>query len=734
MPFRKNHLAWAVGIAILGIGQQAAADNTVTLPEVKVEGQSVDNHTRLQQEELASLKAQGPDAARLLQAVPGMSLRGAGGFSSLPVLRGLADDRLLVRTDDATVPASCPNHMNSPLSYMDASKVDSIQVYAGTAPVSVGGDNIGGVVIAESAPQAFATGGDLLVKGEVGAGYRSNGHASTARASATVANENISMSYTGSMAKAGNYKAAKEFKNPGGSSGRGWLDGDTVGSSSYETQNHELAVAMRGDRHLWEIKAGAQHSPYEGFANQRMDMTGNDSYQASTHYAAEYDWGMLDARLYAQYVRHSMQFGDDKQYTYGGYAGMPMETASHTQGGTLTATLAADASNTWKVGGEFQRYRLDDWWPAVGMVTGMMSPDTFQNINNGKRDRLEAFGELAHRWSDTLDGLFGLRLGVVDMNSDKVAGYNTMPAYATDAAAFNARDRHQTDYNVDLSMQLNFQPEAGKRYELAYARKTRSPNLYERYSWSSMGMAAVMNNYAGDGNGYFGNVSLKPEVAHNLSLASVWNDAANERWSIKFTPYYSYVENYIDAERCGTALCGGSTNLTVTDRYVTLRYVNQNAELYGADLDGKVALWKNPALGQIRLTGKVSYTRGRNLTTGDNLYNIMPLNGTFGLQQEQGAWRNTLEWQLVAAKHKLSRERNEFATPGYGLLNLRSRYQQKNYSIDFGVENLLNHHYTDPLGGAYTGQGRTMSKNGIAWGVGVPGPARSFYAGMTYSF
>ncbi|MFD2448224.1 hypothetical protein ACFSQE_07125 [Vogesella fluminis] len=45
----------------------------------------------------------------------------------------------MVRTDDATVPASCPNHMNSPLSYMDASKVDSIQVYAGTAPVSVGG-------------------------------------------------------------------------------------------------------------------------------------------------------------------------------------------------------------------------------------------------------------------------------------------------------------------------------------------------------------------------------------------------------------------------------------------------------------------------------------------------------------------------------------------------------------------------------------------------------------------
>jgi iron complex outermembrane receptor protein len=45
----------------------------------------------------------------------------------------------------------------------------------------------------------------------------------------------------------------------------------------------------------------------------------------------------------------------------------------------------------------------------------------------------------------------------------------------------------------------------------------RSPNLYERYTWSTWSMAAVMNNFVGDGNGYIGNIDLKPEKATPLS-------------------------------------------------------------------------------------------------------------------------------------------------------------------------------------------------------------------------
>ena len=47
-------------------------------------------------------------------------------------MHGLADDRLRIKTDGVDAIASCPNHMNSPLSYVDPTNVGSIKVYAGS--------------------------------------------------------------------------------------------------------------------------------------------------------------------------------------------------------------------------------------------------------------------------------------------------------------------------------------------------------------------------------------------------------------------------------------------------------------------------------------------------------------------------------------------------------------------------------------------------------------------------
>jgi iron complex outermembrane receptor protein len=306
--------------------------------------------------------------------------------------------------------------------------------------------------------------------------------------------------------------------------------------------------------------------------------------------------------------------------------------------------------------------------------------------------------------------------------------------WANDASAFNAQNRQQTDLNIDLSAAVLYTPSDSAQYRLAYARKTRSPSLYERYAWSSDSMAAIMNNTAGDGNGYIGNPNLKPEVNNEISLSSHWHDPENARWHLQFTPYYSYIQNYIDAARCGSALCGGAANLTQTAGFVTLQYVNQNAELYGADLDGKVMLLEHSAYGRFDLAGTISYTRGKNLSTGDNLYNIMPLNARVALELTSGPWTGRVETLLVSAKRDVSQVRNEVQTPGYGLLNLKAHYQWNKLGLDVGVDNVLNRFYVEPLGGAYTGQGMTMSKSGVPWGVGVPGPARSFYTAFDYRF
>ena len=93
--------------------------------------------------------------------LPASYHNGAGGISSLPSIHGLADDRLRIQVDGADLMPACPNHMNSPLSYADPARIESVTVFSGVTPVSVGGDSIGGAILVKSAPPEFATGAEL---------------------------------------------------------------------------------------------------------------------------------------------------------------------------------------------------------------------------------------------------------------------------------------------------------------------------------------------------------------------------------------------------------------------------------------------------------------------------------------------------------------------------------------------------------------------------------------------
>ena len=137
---------------------------------------------------------------------------------------------------------------------------------------------------------------------------------------------------------------------------------------------------------------------------------------------------------------------------------------------------------------------------------------------------------------------------------------------------------------------------------------------------------------------------------------------------------------------------------------------------------------KSGDYGSFTATGVVNYVKGKNLTTGDHLYNIMPFNAKLAVVQHLDGWSNTIEAQFVDAKTRVSQIRDEVKTSGYGLLNLRSSKEWKQVRLDVGIENLFNKLYALPLGGAYVGQ-RTA-----AWGTPVPGMGRSIYSGLTVRF
>ena len=749
VPFRLSPLSLA--IALVPFTHPAFAQDTLLQPVV-VEAQAEETPqvgaSAVNAETVEALRPATSDTASLLRDVPGVTLNAAGGVSSLPSIRGLADDRLRIKVDGMDLIATCPNHMNPPLSYLDPSNVGTLQVFAGITPVSLGGDSIGGTIIADSVAPEFALPGEQLSKGELGAFYRSNNDAYGGNAAATFANEAFSINYNGSWSQADNYTAGDDFKDSKATGRVGHtLPLDEVGSTAYETQNHTLNMALRNGDNQFEAKLGYQKMDEQLYPNQRMDLLDNEQKRINLGWLRDFEWGGLEVRTYYEEVDHFMDFGDDKRIWYGDASGgamaengvpcpqigpdcaygMPMYSESDTKGVTVKADIDLSAEELVRVGAEYQRYRLDDYWKASG--AGMW-PGTFENINDGERDRMALFTE----WESQLDSqwltLLGVRYERVEMDAGDVQGYSMVPGTKTkqfeEATAFNAQDRDKTDDNWDLTALARYKHDSNLDIEFGAARKVRSPNLYERYTWSSWMMAAGMNNFVGDGNGYVGDIDLEPEKAYTGSVTFDWH-SPDRSWELKATPYYTRVDDYIDA-------VAFNPMMFLDDQFNVLQYKNQSARLYGIDLSGHMPLTHN-TWGEWGLEGLINYTDGENRDTNDELYNIMPLNGRFTLTHKLGGWDNRVEWVLVDAKDDGSDVRNEIETSGYGLINLRASHSWKTVRVDFGVENLLDKFYELPTGGAYLGQGTTMSmRMGPKWGTAVPGMGRSIYAGVNVSF
>ena len=763
--FKIKALPLAITVAIPALcllcNSALAADvKAITLPAVTVSDSKLDNTapgaTKLDKASLAPRLSATSDTASLLSDIPGVSLYGAGGVSSLPAIHGLADDRLRIKVDGMDLIASCPNHMNPALSYLDPTNVGVLKVFAGITPVSAGGDSIGGTIIAESRAPEFAAAGQSLTKGELGAFYRSNNKARGANVSATHATDAFNISYNASTSKADNYTAGADFKTYDFSGRAGHnLPRNEVGSTAYETRNQTVGVAFKNDNHLFQAKLGFQDMPFQLYPNQRMDMLDNTQSSVNLRYAGQFDWGALEVRAYQEKVDHFMDFGADKRFWYGSgsmmagslvstqpcapisstcAAGMPMFTEGKTTGFNVKADINLTQQDVLRVGGEAQQYRINDWWTPSG---GGMFPGTFWNIKDGQRDRSAVFAEWEARKSAQWMTLLGARYEQVNMDAGNAMGYNPagMGNQGRDANAFNTLGHKSTDNNVDLTAAASYTASDNYAIEFGFAHQVRSPNVYERFTWSSWQMAALMNNFVGDGNGYFGNLNLKPEQANKLSATFDWH-AADGSWGFKATPYATQVADYIDAVQWNATTNLASTAL-VKNQFSVLRFVNQSARIYGLDLSGHMPLAKS-SMGDFGLKGLLNYTNGTNQDTGDGLYNIMPLNAKLALTHQLDGWDNSLEVLMVQAKDTVSSVRNETKTPGYSLVNLRTSYAWKQVRLDLGVENLFDKFYYLPTGGAYTGQGTTMSNPALPnypqWGTAVPGMGRSVYVGLNFKF
>jgi iron complex outermembrane receptor protein len=145
------------------------------------------------------------------------------------------------------------------------------------------------------------------------------------------------------------------------------------------------------------------------------------------------------------------------------------------------------------------------------------------------------------------------------------------------------------------------------------------------------------------------------------------------------------------------------------------------------------ALSNTPETGVFRLTASGGFVRGDDLTTQTNLYHMMPLHGTIGLEHQRGQWTSALELRAVDRKTEVDTTRLEPQTPGYTILNLRTAYEWRSVRFDFSITNLLNRQYQNPLGGTWQSDLYPPGYPGSTIHP-LPAPGRSFDTAVTVKF
>jgi len=695
MESRSRSRAWRIAALAFFLASLPAdvlaeeGEDVPQLPEVVVTGDRLEQPSFPPGAPLATepaptapaAKARAADAGALVGEVPGAAVVRNGPQTSILQLRGLSGDRVKVSVDGMTVTPACPNHMDPPLHYAAPASIDAMTVMAGITPVSLGGDSIGGTVLVRPMPLPFAEGEKTLWFGDVGSVYRSSNDGWGWNGRAGAASRALSVAYEGSRETANNL----EF--PGGE----------VRDSGFTTQQHTLRSSFKTSSGVWGFDTGVLQTRNAGTPALTMDMIEDDGYRVGVDYENKLRFGTLEGRLYYHTIDHLMD----------NYSRRPLGMGMMQMFSKATSDdvgLALDASiprglHTFRVGTGFHFNQLDAY--QQGVMTGMQQ-DTF---NDARRARIGTYGEWQADWTSRWTTQVGVRNDTVISDASDIDRFNPMGAAAADAAAFNSKGHYFVDPDFDATVAVRWTPNAHGTYELGIARKNRAPSLLERYLWTPLSASAGL----ADGRTYIGNLDLDPETSYQVSLTADWSGA---NWQVKTTPFYNYVDDYIQ----GVPIPYNDTTV--------LQFQNlDEAELYGVDASAGYDLGAH-----VSLRTTLSYVRGRDLDNDDNLYRIAPLHGTVAVEHRIAGLESEISLVWADSQKKVADYNDEPTTSGYTVVNLRTGYTFRGHlNLYAGLENVFDEKYSDHLGGI-----NRVIDSDVDVGERLPGPGRFVYIGLRY--
>lgn len=618
-----------------------------------------------------------PDTSALLDNTPGASIVRNGDLTGIVQLRGLFNERVRIDIDGMQITPACPNHMDPPLHYSAPSEIDSLVVLPGITPVSDGGDSIAGTVKARSVDPAFFLHGPGI-RGEAGAGYSGENEGKLASARMEAGNESYVVSTDASWARAND---------------TGYADG-RIADTGYKIGRGAVRLDARTGDGRTTLEVGAARSDDVGTPALPMDMVKDNANRVRLNYDGALSLYEVNLSAYWHDINHTMD-----NYSLRPTTGMRMQAPSDSQDTGFQMAFARPAGGgTLHMGAEGYANDLDAYQRNV---TTSAKQDIYRGAT---RDRAGLFVEWEHQPARDWRAQYGLRTDYVQSDTRNIQ--NSFPPASADRAIFNGRSHYRNQLHLDATALWRYSASPALGYLVAVARKTRSPSLLEYYLWTPLSASAGQ----ADGRTYLGNLDLDPEVSHQISLGLDYHPAGI---SIKPSIFYNRVTDYIQGSPIARLDANGKP---------VLKYRNFNAELYGAN-----GSWDWQVTPTVTLGGTLSYVRGKNRDTNDNLYRIAPLNGLVYTDYHTGRWTHRAEIRAAAQQHEVSSYNDEQKSGGWAILNLRTQWSDSEWQLRGGIENLFDKNYHDHLAGI-----NRVNDGDVAVGDPIPSAGRFGYVEARY--
>ena len=668
----------------------ALAPKAVSLDGIQVTAlpPSLEVNARMKESEVE--EANPRDSGELLRSIAGVSAVRRGPVGLDPVVRGLRETEVGTYLNGTRIFPGGPARMDSPLSHLDPSAIQSIEVVKGPYALTWGAGNMSAVKV-ETRPLNTI---NELFRGSFSSGYDSNYNAFEE-----------SVSLMGSGKKLGY-----------------WVHGAWREGNDYETGNGSI---VQGDFMSREVrgKIGYQFSSASsanislGYQDQQdIDYPGrllNADYFHTTNLSAEYNYQPEGSALkswivkaYVNDVNHGMNNN-----------GKPTAQAAPNRMPPFALDVTVDADMRVKGYRTAATFQTNNYW-TLEVGSDFYSADRTAIRRIDRRDegmKPAMFPLVDAMWPQTTISDLGFFVRAKrplgeDWTASATLRYDYAHADADTVSDFFAQNvttnMESSESNLSGSLTANYSATDHWSLGAGIGSVVRTADATERFS------DRIPASKAQTSAEFVGNPQLDPERS---TQADLWIDVAYPRFRSSLNIFGRIMDNYITV-----APTNLPKRLPLSPNTV-YTYENGSAEFWGFDFSASYRL-----IPQLKYKAGLNYLWGQDTELNEPALGVTPISVQTGLRYESQSLPLFMEGtlHLVDEQDRVATTRGETATDGYTTLDFITGFTVwKNVSLQLGVNNLLDANYVNHLN----------AKNPFT-GNAIAEPGRYFFADLNIRF